>query len=373
LVESAEKLLSELPWPKEYEKDTFLRPDFTSLDVVGYGSSGIPLGINIPNYDDIRQKHGFKNVSLGNVLTAAMADKKITFLREDDQELYAKLRAPSFEVQVGLHELLGHGSGKLFCKDKDGKFNFDIKTVKHTETGAEIGSWYGPGETYDVKFPVISSSYEECRAECVGIYLCLSKDVLRIFGHEGSSGDDIVYINWLNMVRAGLLSLEFFTPETSKWRQAHMQARFAILRVLLEAGEDLVKITRTTDADEKPDLEITLDRTKIESVGKPAIGAFLRKLQVYKATADFESAKAMYDFYSSVDEDFANMRMIVLDRKLPRRMFVQPRTVEEDGNITLREYEASTKGIVESFVDRFESRDGVLEELWRSECEHHKY
>lgn len=40
-----------------------------------------------------------------------------------------------------------------------------------------------------------------------------------IFGHEGKNADDIIYVNWLNMVRAGLMGLEFYTPETQKWRQ----------------------------------------------------------------------------------------------------------------------------------------------------------
>jgi len=59
LVSAAKQLLPLLPWPSGFEKDTFLCPDFTSLDVLTFASSGIPVGINIPNC---------KKLTLNNVL-----------------------------------------------------------------------------------------------------------------------------------------------------------------------------------------------------------------------------------------------------------------------------------------------------------------
>jgi len=54
LVSNAPKIISRLPWPKEFEIEEFKKPDFTSLEIIAFACSGTPIGINIPNYDDIR-------------------------------------------------------------------------------------------------------------------------------------------------------------------------------------------------------------------------------------------------------------------------------------------------------------------------------
>ena len=65
----------------------------------------------------------------------------------------------------------------------------------------------------------------------------------------------------------------------------------------------------------------------IETVGKPAIGDFLKKLQIYKSLGDVESASEMFDNLSKVNEQWLQWRDIVISRKQPRKMKVQANTI----------------------------------------------
>ena len=360
LVESASSMIPKLPWSSDFEKDKFLSPDFTSLEVLSFAGSGIPAGINIPNYDDIRQNLGFKNVSLGNVLSAKAPNEPIPFIRTEDDALYRSFRDPAFEVQVGIHELLGHGTGKLLQETKPGVYNFDHDNPPiNPVTGNPISTWYKPGQTWSSVFGPIASSYEECRAECVAMALSCDFEILKIFGFGTGEQDmendagDVLYVAYLQMARAGIASLEYWDPKSRKWGQAHMQARFSILRTFMDAGGDFVTLNATKE--DLSDLEVHLDRSKILSHGRPAVERYLQKLHVYKSTADVEAGTKLYDESTYVNEWWgASLRPVVLDKKTPRKVFVQANTCldGEDGKVVLKEYEPTMEGMIQSFAER---------------------
>ncbi|OJJ41249.1 hypothetical protein ASPWEDRAFT_47868 [Aspergillus wentii DTO 134E9] len=353
LVDSAESMIPKLPWGEDFEKDTFLSPDFTSLEVLSFQSSGIPAGINLPNYDDIRQNLGFKNVSLGNVLSAKAPNEPVPFISEKDLDVYRRCRDPAFEVQVGIHELLGHGTGKLLQETAPGEYNFDKSNPPMSPvTNKPVSTWYKPGQTWSSVFGAIASSYEECRAECVAMVLGCDFEILKIFGFGDGKEDlsneagDVLFASYLQMARAGLVALEFWDPKTQKWGQAHMQARYSILRTFLDAGDDFVKLVHSKE--DLSDLEIHLDRSKILTHGRPAVEKYLQKLHVYKSTADVEAGKKLYDDITSVNEWWGTqVREIVLKNKVPRKVFVQGNTILNGDEVTLKEYEPTLEGMIQ--------------------------
>jgi len=325
LVDKAPDFLPLLPWDKIYEKDVFIKPDFTSLEIICFASNGLPSGINIPNYNDIRQNVGFKNVSLGNIISLRNLSNSTTnvpFLCDGDQELYKKLLVESFEVQVGLHELLGHGSGKLFTQnDKIDGLGF-----------------YKESETYNSVFGKLGSAMEELRAELVGLVLSSNDDVLNVFGIDDDSKENITYINWLNMVRSGLKGLEVYNPTSKNWGQAHSYARYIILQVLLRAGNGLVEFDKYDDDN---NVIIKLDRTKIHAVGVSAVRDFLEKVQIYKSTADIENARKLIDDYGYVNDDWLKIREIIISKKQPRSLIIQPVLTNDNGKITLHQMDSN--------------------------------
>ncbi|OAA44692.1 dipeptidyl peptidase III [Beauveria brongniartii RCEF 3172] len=361
LVEASARLVPLLPWSADFEKDKFLAPDFTSLEVLTFNCSGIPAGINIPNFDDIRQNEGFKNVSLGNIMSATNPNEKIPFIKEVDLSLFKKYREPAFEVQVGLHELTGHGCGKLLQETAPGVFNFDNANPPISPvTKKPISTWYKPGETWGSVFGAIAASYEECRAELVAMYLACDFQVLKIFGfgdgteNMDNEAGDVLYASYLGMAKAGLGAVEMWDPKSQKWGQAHSQARFSILKCFIDAGDDFCKLEYTKD--DLSDLVISLDRSKILTTGRRAVGDYLQKLHVYKSTADIKAGLELYNHMTNVGLDFwgTKVRDVVLANKQPRKVFVQANTYldEATGKVTLKNYEPTLESFLQSWADR---------------------
>ena len=93
----------------------------TAIDVVvEAGDSGpiTPIGVNLPNDQRVREVHGSKSVTLSNVTEAYENSTTDEYRHEftwDDAEFARAKRwgATAGELATEIHEVLGHGSGRM--------------------------------------------------------------------------------------------------------------------------------------------------------------------------------------------------------------------------------------------------------------------
>jgi dipeptidyl-peptidase-3 len=77
------------------EKEKFLAPDFTTLEIICFATNSCPLGINIPNYDDIREVDGFKNVFLGNSMPSYTVNS-VQFATEEQSKILSEMTLKTY-------------------------------------------------------------------------------------------------------------------------------------------------------------------------------------------------------------------------------------------------------------------------------------
>src|SRR5205823_12817036 len=121
LAENAQWFEDRMPWDPKYRKEGVHGVTANAIDVViECGDSGpiTPVGINLPNDQAIRERYGSKSVSLSNISEAYDKSTLPEFRSEfswdrAEAERAHKWSAFAGELTTNMHEVIGHGSGKV--------------------------------------------------------------------------------------------------------------------------------------------------------------------------------------------------------------------------------------------------------------------
>jgi dipeptidyl-peptidase-3 len=307
-VEAADQILPLLPYPKEYERDSFTPPSYNALNILTFCTSGLPIGINIPNYDEIRLNKGFKNVSLSNVLAAAhITAIKFPFLTETQLPALIENFGYGCAFNVATHELYGHGSGKLLKK-----VDVERGVPDLLNPGRQVQTYYEEGENYQDVFGGFGQAFEECRAETTSLHLTFKDSVLELYGVPPEKRVSFKVCETLAMLHSGMKSLVCYIPDIWQWKQAHAQARFAILRAILFWGRGAASVKAVDGS-----FKLYIDPENFDGV-IDAVELLLKHLNYYKAIRAPEQAKEFFGSLTSLDDFWLSVREKAQTLRLPR-------------------------------------------------------
>ena len=121
LAEAAAWFEVRMPWDPRWRRSDVVGVTARAIDVVvetGEAGPMTAIGINLPNDQRIREVHGSKSVSLANINEAYDKAQLPAYRREfcwsEDEVARARTwGALAGEVTTAIHEVLGHGSGRV--------------------------------------------------------------------------------------------------------------------------------------------------------------------------------------------------------------------------------------------------------------------
>ena len=121
LSEDAQWFEDNSPLMAEHKKKEVKGVSYKTVIVAGEAgdaSPSTPIGVNLPNNNWIRQAHGSKSVSLGNIINAysnAGGSGRLEEFAHDAEEvaLEKKYGQLGDKLHTALHEVVGHASGQI--------------------------------------------------------------------------------------------------------------------------------------------------------------------------------------------------------------------------------------------------------------------
>ena len=270
------------------------------------------IGINLPNANWIRQEHGSKSVTIGNLTDAYNKAAQGNGFRDEfviDQptiDLINQYGDITDDLHTDLHECLGHGSGQLL-----------------PGTDADALKAYG-------------NTIEEARADLFGLYYVADHKLVELGLTPNDEAYKALYYGYL---MNGLLTQTIRIKEGDKIEEAHMRNRALIAWWTLEHAEGAVELVTeevsyasAEDALKDAEGNIVTTRTyvKVNDYGKlrHLFGELLAEIQRIKSEGDYEAARQLVEKYAvNIDPDL-HREILARYKKLnlaPYKGFINPK------------------------------------------------
>ncbi|WP_297695631.1 dihydrofolate reductase [uncultured Eudoraea sp.] len=296
---------------EEHKKDNVVGVSYKTINVAGEAgdaSPSTPIGVNLPNNNWIRQQHGSKSVSLGNIVDAynnAGGSGRLKEFANDEEEIrleekYGKL---ADKLHTALHEVIGHASGQI---------NPGVGQPKETLKNYR-------------------STIEEGRADLIGLYFIMDPKLEELGLVE--NWEETAKASYDGYIRNGLITQLIRIELGDDIEEDHMVNRQWVSAWAFEKGE-ADNVIEKLNRDGKTYYNIN-DYQALREL----FGELLRETQRIKSEGDFKAAEELVEGYG-VKVDQA-LHAEVLDRNVqfksaPYSGFVNPvlvPTTNDEGEI----------------------------------------